>query len=697
MVTLLIKRFNLTFRLFIAAFIVLTASNTFAANLEDLGYSKEQSSSLKDIVAKLRHWHYREMAIDDDLSADFLDNYLETLDGSKMFFTEKDIASFQKHKFSFDDYFRNGNVKPGFDIFEVYRDRVASRIESLLTLLSDPTTKFNFNETDEVLIDRDNEGWVKTDAEMDELWFKRVKLSLLNLKLDGESIEEAKETVSKRYNRQLKQINQQSSSDAFSILVNSLTALFDPHTKYWPPRTAENFNINMSLSLEGIGAMLRQEEEFTEIVRLIAGGPADKQGQLKSGDRIIGVGEEDAEIVDVVGWRLDDVVALIRGPKASTVKLRISKGNGSDETKVIPIIRDKVKLEDQAAQSDVLIVDDGKQEYKIGIIDLPTFYIDFKALNSGDPNYKSSTRDVARLISELEEQNIDGLIIDLRNNGGGSLLEAIDLTDLFIDQGPVVQVRFSDGRIDNQRNAKKQALYRGPLMVMVNRFSASASEIFAGAIQDYKRGLIVGTKTFGKGTVQTVGRLEQGNLKLTNAKFYRVSGDSTQHRGIIPDIHLPTLVDVEEVGEASYEYALPWDQIRSVPHAQFLKLDQIVPKLAAQHDSRTKTDPDLKHLLAQIKLSRINSQRTTISLNEKERIEDKRNLEQQSMDIENARRIAKNIVPYKTLEAFRVSNEDNATEPGARKVIDQENDVLLVETGNLLADFVSLSTNSTNN
>ena len=687
------KRLSLTF----SVILLITLNTGHAASLDKLGYSDQQSASLKDIVGKLRHWHYREMAIDDKLSATFLDNYLETLDASKMFFSAQDIASFQKHRQSFDDYFRSGNLRPGFEIFEIYRNRVASRIESLLERLSDPAIKFNFSGTDEVLIDRAQEDWIATPAEADVLWNKRLKLSLLNLKLDGESLEEAKETVSKRYKRQLNQIKQQSSSDAFAILVNSLTALFDPHTKYWPPRTAENFNINMSLSLEGIGAMLRQEEEFTEIVRLIAGGPADKQGQLKSGDRIIGVGEEDSDIVDVVGWRLDDVVALIRGPKESTVQLRISKGNGSDENKVIRIQRDKVKLEDQAAQSETIIVNDGKRDYKIGIIDLPTFYIDFKALNSGDPNYKSSTRDVARLVSELVDENVDGLIVDLRNNGGGSLLEAIDLTDLFIDQGPVVQVRFSDGRIDNQRKARKQALYSGPLMVMVNRFSASASEIFAGAIQDYKRGLVVGTKTFGKGTVQTVGRLEQGNLKLTNAKFYRVSGDSTQHRGIIPDIPLPTLVDVDEVGEASYDHALPWDQIRSVDHAKFSRSDQLVPRLIDRHQSRSITDPDLKHLLAQIKLSRINNSRKTISLNEKVRIEDKENLEQQSLEIENARRLAKNLDPYKTVQAFRDSNDDDEQQTGPRQTIDIDNDVLLKESGHLLADFIGYSEASAEN
>lgn len=678
---------------------LITSSVSTATALEPLEYSRAQSATLRDVLAKLQSRHYRNMRVDDALSTSFLDNYLDSLDPTRMFFYDKDIQSFEKHRLKFDDYFRAGNLKPGYDIYELYRQRVASRMESILELLSDPAVKFNYTLDEKVLIERDKQPWPSTLNEADKLWFKRVKLSLLNLKMAGKEAEEAKEVVLKRYKRQLKRIRQQDSADAFEALVNSLTVLYDPHTNYWSPRTSENFDINMRLSLEGIGAVLQSEDEHTKVVRLVAGGPADKHGQLKPSDRITGVAQgEKGEVVDVVGWRLEEVVELIRGPQNTVVRLQVLPPEASidGKAKTITINRGRVKLEDQAARKEVFDMVSGPDLYKIGVIDLPTFYIDFDGLNKGDLNYKSSTRDVRRLVEELKRENVDGIILDLRNNGGGSLREATQLTDLFIDPGPVVQIRNTNGQINRHHRARSKAIYRGPLIVMVNRLSASASEIFAGAIQDYDRGIIVGSQTFGKGTVQSVTPLLEGRLKITESKFYRVSGESTQHQGIIPDISYPLLIDAEEVGESVYDNALPWDRIHSVPHAEYFNFSTILPVVRNLHDQRVKEDPDYLYLLDQIDLMKKNKSRKTISLNEDFRVKEKESLELQAMSIDNKRRKAKSLPEYKTLEEYRKSelkdeDEEETAATEAEPEIDVNGDALLLETGSILADVIRLT------
>ena len=543
--------------------------------------------------------------------------------------------------------------------------------------------------------------WPKTKKEADSLWKKRIKLALLNLQLAGQTLEEAKEKLIKRYSNQLNRIEQENGADVFESVVNALTLLYGPHTNYWSPRTSENFNINMSLSLEGIGAVLQSEDEFTKVVRLVPAGPAYKQGQLKPADRIVGVGQGNDEIIDIVGWRLDEVVQKIRGPKKTTVRLEVLPADApvGGTTKIVNIVRDKVKLEDQAAQKAILEVSDGDKLYKLGVIDLPAFYMDFDAYHRRDPNFKSSTRDVDRLLRELMAENVDGVILDLRNNGGGSLNEASFLTDLFIDQGPVVQIRTPDRPVNRQFRSMSRALYRGPLVVLVNRLSASASEIFAGAIQDYSRGLVVGSQSFGKGTVQSVTDVKEGQLKITESKFYRVSGDSTQHRGVIPDIELPVLIDKDDVGESAYDNALIWDQIRSAPHAKYFDFSMLVPELTELHERRVQTDPDLLYILDQKKVIEKNKSKKTISLNKKTRIKEKDDLETEAMSLENKRLKAKGLEVYKDLAAYRKAEEKEeeeeeeaaANEPLNK--IDIEGDTLLIETGNILADFIRLFDN----
>ncbi len=676
-------------------FAVLAAASNAATNdLKPLQPTQSQAITTIDIMDKLSKRHYRNLPIDDHLSAEFLDNYLETLDPGRLYFLQADIEQFYKDKTRHDDYIKKGELKPGFDIYHTYQQRVTERLEWVLAKLNDTKVAFDFNGKDQVEMDREKAPWPRDRAEADELWDKRLKLSVLNLKLAGKTVDEAKVTLQRRYKNQLHRTTQQNPQDVYETLINSFTILYDPHTNYFSPRTSENFNINMSLQLEGIGAVLQSEDEHTKVVRLVAGGPADKQGQLKPADKIVGVGQGmEGEMIDVVGWRLDEVVDMIRGKKDTLVRLEVQ----TDETepKIVPIKRGTVKLEDQAAQKAVFEITEGTVKRKIGVIDVPAFYHDFEAYRRGDQNFRSTTRDVANLLRELEEENVEGVILDLRNNGGGSLQEATMLTDLFIDQGPVVQIREADGRVSQHNRSRSRAYYRGPLVVMINRLSASASEIFAGAIQDYNRGIIVGSQSFGKGTVQLLSDLPEGQLKLTESKFYRVSGDSTQHRGIIPDISMPVLIDQDEVGESAYETALPWDQITPAKHGKYFDFTQIIPTLDKRHRTRAAKDPDIILLQDQVALMQKNKERTVISLNEAERLQEKENLERERMLIENKRRAAKNLKPFANLtefQAFEKEEEANAEKTAAetRPVIDPDKDALLHEAGFILIDMVEL-------
>lgn len=653
--------------------------------------TKMQSITTRKLVEMLTSRHYRDRAVNDDLSEAFLEKYLESLDPARMFFLAGDIEEFLKHKHKFDDDFKSGDLNYGFTIYERYRQRLTDRLADVIAKLENPEVKFAFDKDELVEVDRESSPWPTTAKDADELWDKRLRLSLLNQKLSGKEPEKARTTLLKRYKNQLNRVEQQSAADVYESLINSLTLLYDPHTNYFSPRTSENFNINMSLSLEGIGAVLQSEDEHTKVVRLVAGGPAHKQGQLKPADKIVGVGQgKDGEVVDVVGWRLDEVVDLIRGKKGSTVRLEVL--TEASESKIIAIKRDQVKLEDQAAQKAVLEVKDGESSYKVGVIDIPAFYIDFKAARAGDPNYRSTTRDVARLVSELKAEGVTGIVLDLRNNGGGSLQEATQLTDLFIDQGPVVQIRSSDGRVARDHRAYSTALYSGPLVVMINRLSASASEIFAGAIQDYNRGLIVGSQSFGKGTVQLLTRMPEGELKLTESKFYRVSGESTQHRGVVPDINMPVIVDHDEVGESAYDNALPWDTIHAAAHARYFDFLKLLPELTLKHNLRIKDDPDFIYIKEQFDLKRKNAEQTHISLNEKKRQTEKELLEQQALAIENKRRKAKGEQLFKTVKEYKdfqdaEEEKQNANYGSKDSQIDVKDDAMLTEAGHILIDL----------
>lgn len=661
----------------------------------DVSFTRDHEKTVVDIVDKLASRHYRNQEFDDALSSEVLSNYLEALDPSKSFFFKSDVQQFDRYRKTLDDAFSDGDLSAGLEIFDLYYTRAQYRLTWVKERLKDPDFNFDFSQDDSILINADQQDWPETQQEANERWLKRLKAAVLSLKLADESVEEAKATLLKRYTNQLNRLEQQDTEDVFETMVNALTLLYDPHTSYFSPRTEENFNISMSLSLEGIGAVLQSEDEFTKVVRLINAGPAFKQGDLKPADRIVSVGQgAEGEYVDVVGWRLDEVVKLIRGPANTMVRLNVIPATAADNSvrKEIKIQRGKVKLEEQAAKKAVLELTDGEELYKIGVINVPAFYIDFEAYRRRDPDFKSTTRDVYRLLKELQQENIDGLVIDLRNNGGGSLQEATTLTDLFIDQGPVVQIRQTNQTISRNYRSRQRAVYRGPLVVLTNRLSASASEIFAGAIQDYKRGLIVGAQSFGKGTVQSLTPVHSGQLKLTESKFYRVSGDSTQNRGVIPDIQFPFLVDADEVGESSYDYALPWDQIHPVPHAYYFDFEPFLEEIKNRHALRKADDPDFIFLEEQLDRVKDARSKDLLSLNEKVRRQEKLEFEKNSLDLENQRRKAKGLELFESIEAMRSEQTDEsvaAADPNSE--IDTENDTLLSESAYILIDLIDLS------
>lgn len=684
----------LKYPLFGLALIATTWS--FAEQPAALKYKPEHVKSAVEIVKQLDTRHYRSQDFNDDLSSRYLDDYLAALDPAKNYFLKSDIAEFEKFRTKFDDDLKVGKLANTFLIYNRYHTRVINRLQAVVAQLDDKEYKYDFDVEESIPTDWEEADWPANQAAADALWQKRIKANLLGMKLNGRDLDESRTTLYKRYNNQLRRLQKQDSEEAFSVMMNALTMLYDPHTNYLSPRNSENFNINMALSLEGIGAVLQSEDEYTKVMRLVPAGPADKQGELKASDRIIAIGQgPEGEMVDVVGWRLDEVVDLVRGKKDSIVRLEILPANAAvGNSKVISIKRDTVKLEDQAAQKHVFDVSNKEDLFKIGVINIPTFYMDFEAYRKRDPNYKSTTRDVFNLLSELKSDEVDGIIIDLRANGGGSLQEAAALTDLFVDPGPVVQIRQANAVISRNYRSFSPAVYRGPIVVLIDRLSASASEIFAGAIQDYGRGVIVGDQSFGKGSVQSIVSLPHGDLKITESKFYRISGDSTQHRGVIPDIELPSLIDKEKVGESSTsnKNALPWDRIHAAPHDTYFDIASMLPNINERHNARLKTDPDFIFLRDQMALMEENNRRKSLSLRRATREAEQKQFEQRMLEMENRRRKAKGLelyTSYADIKAEGDASEEAAEASPNSKKIDPNNDPFLHEAGQVLADFIT--------
>lgn len=657
--------------------------------------SESERETIVEMIGQLEQRHYAKHRYDDEMSSAHLDSYIESLDRGKMFLTAADLAEFEKYRTTMDDQLHEGNLVAGFDIFNRFQQRLEERMENVVETLPQQVEAMDFTVDESFPVDADEWDWARTTAELDDRWRKRIKNEVLSLKLAKKPAEEIVPTLVKRYNSQLKRVRQYNNQDVFQIYANALTELYDPHTNYLSPRRSENFNINMSLSLEGIGAVLQQEDEYTKVSSLVAKGPADKQGELKPADRIIGVGQgAEGAIEDVIGWRLDEVVELIRGPKDSTVRLEVipAKSKAADERKIVTIVRNKVKLEEQSAQKKILEIPEGDRTIKVGVIDIPAFYIDFDAMRRGEEDYKSTTRDVKVLLQELQDEGVEGIVIDLRNNGGGSLQEANELTGLFIEYGPTVQIRHSSRRVWRDGKRLKTTYYEGPLVVLINRLSASASEIFAGALQDYQRGLIVGDRSFGKGTVQTLIPLTEGQLKITESKFYRISGDSTQHRGVVPDVEFPSIYDAKEIGESSLDHALNWDQINPVRHQRYNDLSTVVPRVTASFVERSAGNPDFVYLEEQVEMARQTSEITELPLNEAARIALRESQEQKALVIENKRRKAKGEELLTSLDEDELDEADEA-EPelaAEEEPADEEPDVLLTEAGNVLVDMLLL-------
>jgi len=665
--------------------------NAAAANKWDsLQPDRDEIVASLNVVELLKRHHYSKPPLDDARSVIIYDSYIKLLDPARSYFTAADIAEFDKWKTQFDDFLKSGNLDPGFTIYKRYLDRVKQRLDFALAELNKGVDKIDFNAKETLLIDRKDAPWLKNQAELDDLWRKRVKDEVLRQKIAGKEPKQIQETLTKRYKNQLSRLDQTRAEDIFQAYINTFAQSYDPHTNYLSPDNAENFDINMSLSLEGIGAVLQSDNDQVKIVRLVPAGPAAKTKQVAPADKIIGVAQGNKEMVDVVGWRLDEVVKLIRGPKGSVVRLEIIPASNapSDQTsKIVSITREAVKLEEQAAKKSVLKLKQDGRDYKLGVIEIPAFYLDFKAYRAGDPEYKSTTRDVKKLLTELQKEKVDGVVIDLRNNGGGSLQEATELTSLFIEKGPTVLVRNSDGRVDVLEDENPGAFYKGPLALLVNRLSASASEIFAGAMQDYHRALIIGGQTFGKGTVQTIQPLNHGELKLTLAKFYRVSGQSTQHQGVLPDIDYPSIIDTKEIGESALPEAMPWDTIRPVVKPAADPFKPFLAQLKAQHEARSDKDAEFTYIRDRLALTQKLMNEKTVSLNEQDRRARHDEIEAKQLALENIRRKAKGEEPLKELkkeDEDALPTEDENTKP--------EDDAYLSETGRILIDYLSAST-----
>ncbi|MEJ5060898.1 MULTISPECIES: carboxy terminal-processing peptidase [unclassified Pseudomonas] len=667
------------------------SSSSFAANSWDkLQPDRDEVIASLNVVELLKRHHYSKPPLDDARSVIIYDSYLKLLDPSRSYFMASDIAEFDKWKTQFDDFLKSGDLNAGFTIYKRYLDRVKARLDFALAELNKGVDKIDFNTKETLLIDRKDAPWLKSNAELDDLWRKRVKDEVLRQKIAGKDSKQIQETLTKRYKNQLARLDQTRAEDIFQAYINTFAMSYDPHTNYLSPDNAENFDINMSLSLEGIGAVLQSDNDQVKVVRLVPAGPADKTKLVAPADKIIGVAQGNKEMVDVVGWRLDEVVKLIRGPKGTVVRLEVipaSNAPNDQTSKIVPITREAVKLEDQAVKKSVLNLKQDGKDYKLGVIEIPAFYLDFKAFRAGDPDYKSTTRDVKKLLTELQKDKVDGVVIDLRNNGGGSLQEATELTSLFIDKGPTVLVRNADGRVDVLEDENPGAFYKGPMALLVNRLSASASEIFAGAMQDYHRALIIGGQTFGKGTVQTIQPLNHGELKLTLAKFYRVSGQSTQHQGVLPDIDYPSIIDTKEIGESALPEAMPWDTIKAAIKPAVDPFKPYITQLKSEHDVRTAKDAEFVFIRDKLALAQKLMNEKTVSLNEAERRAQHADIEAKQLAMENIRRKAKGEEPLKELK--KEDEDAIAAEPDKTK---PEDDAYLSETGRILLDYLKLNT-----
>ena len=614
---------------------------------------REQSKLIYQLLTK---YHYKKLNVNDSLSEKILEKYIKSLDPSREYFYQSDITYFNQYQSQMDDYVISGYLEPAYEIFTVYHERVKNRIDFVFSLLENEP---NFSVEEEFTFDRKDSQWFKNDIEMDNYWRKKIKNSVLNLKILGKEWVSNKETLDKRYKRFQKTISQFNSEDVFEIFINSYTELYDPHTNYFSPVNADKFEINMSKTFEGIGARLQQDIEYTTIYQVMPGGPAYRSKELEKGDKVIGVGQgDDGDFEDIIGWRLDDVVTKIKGKKGSVVRLLVQKKESQidDYPDTVRLVRDRVDVVDEDATFEVIPFMDENRTYNIGMIKIPSFYINFEEAQRGVKDYKSVTRDVRRCIDSLKNLSVDGIIIDLRNNGGGSLQEAIDLTGLFIETGPVVQIKSSSGRIEIEKDFDKRIHYDGPLLVLNNSFTASSSEIFSGALKDYNRGLIVGESTFGKGTVQNLLDLERffpktdlklGQLKITLAKYYRVNGGSTQKIGVEPHIEFPNIYDRDIYTENSRINALEWDKIREITYVDINYINKpLIDHLNSKFIKNVENDSSFINYMSFVNETKKSRENKTISLNYDTRLKEKKENDSKNKSLDTSVKLSE-IFPVK--------------------------------------------------
>jgi carboxyl-terminal processing protease len=652
------------------------AANDAEVSSKDIPVLKQESqhvAAAKRISSQFLRSHYKPIKLNNELSEKVFHRFIRSLDYNRNVFTAKDIQAFERYSDKFDDAIERGNLAIAYEIYQENMKKRAERFEYSLELLN---RQFDFEKNnDSFVYDREDAPWAKDQAELDELWRQRVKYDALNLKLAGKDWPETKELLTKRYKRAIKRLTQTSSEDVFQTLMHSFARSIEAHTSYLSPRNADRFKMEMELSFEGIGAVLLSEDDYTVIRSVVPGGPAERSGKIKPKDKIVGVGQDGEEFVDVIGWRLDEVVDLIKGPKGSIVKLQIVKGSSeSTVPDVVTLTRDKIKLEDRAAKSEVYVPKTGNnKDVKLGVIEIPSFY-------------NNLHQDVIKEIKSLSEQDIKGLIIDLRGNGGGSLTEATKLSGLFISEGPVVQIRDGANRIQIERDVDKKVHYNGPLTVLVDRYSASASEIFAAAMQDYNRGIVIGEQTFGKGTVQQhrpLGKIYDlyenplGSVQFTIAKFYRINGGSTQHKGVVPDILFPSVIDPEEWGESQEDNALPWDRIAKANYVTFEPKDKVIQVLTNRHQKRPKVEFD--YILQDVERYNERKAEKTISLVESERLKEKKENEARNLARINERLQRLGLEKVKDLEGDLPEELE-------------ELDPFLEEAANITYDMVTLDT-----
>jgi carboxyl-terminal processing protease len=663
-------------------------NNSPRVNKEVLGSNNlkpdpQQALITKEIATLVTSFNYKKVELNDSMGSVIFDNYIKGMDPNKSYFLASDVTDFEQYRKTFDDDLKAGDLTPAFYMFNVYQKRYNEKLSFSVKALDQ---NFDFTKNESYVYDREKLPWFKNDAESNQSWTKKVKYDFVNLKLAKKTDKEIKDALKKRYENLISQSNKINNQDAFQVIMTAFTESIDPHTSYFNPANAANFNIDMARSLEGIGATLASENEFVTIKSVVTGGPADKSKQIKIDDKIIGVAQADEDFVDVVGWRLDNAISLIRGKKGTTVRLKIlSKDQDLSATpKIVQMVREKIILEDQSVKKTIKSIQRDGKTYTYGIIEIPAFYADWKAMQAGDANYKSTTRDVKLILDSLKSQNIDGIIIDVRSNGGGSLLEAIELTGLFIKTGPVVQVRDLRNRVEVDKDENPSVSWTGPLAVMTDRFSASASEIFAGAIQDYGRGIVIGNTTYGKGTVQSAIDMKRvnpdlgdrgGQINLTTGKFYRISGSSTQHKGVVPDIEFPTVFPADKYGESSEKAALPWDEIKSSNYTKYTDLISSIALLKASHDTRMKSSKEFNYLLQDITEFKKRDTEVSLPLNEQALRKQRDELELKNFERENQRRVSRGLAALKKGES-KPAKEENY-------------DFVRDETLQIVTDFIS--------